>query len=75
MVARAYLRDGVLPSPGTICGDITEEVFGASTSTNKTASTTTKRTLGLRDLDLEEQIIEAGKVLSSQAEARFNNPF
>jgi len=64
----------VLPSPGTVCGDITEEVFGASTSTNKTA-TTTKRTLGLRDLDLEEQIIEAGKVLSSQAEARFRHPF
>jgi len=75
MAARGYLRDGILPSPGTICGDITEEVFGTSNSHNKSAATTTKRALELGDLDLEEQIIEAGRVLSSQAQARFRHPF
>ena len=57
------MRDGVLPSPGIICGDIIDAVFG-----NKTA--TTKPTLGHDGL--EEQILETGEVLS---QARFTHPF
>ena len=52
-VAPKYLRDGVLPSSGTICGGETDVMFG-----NKTA--TTKRALGHGDL--EEQMLEAGEV-------------
>ena len=57
------MRDGVLPNPGTICGDITDTVFG-----NK--SVTTKR--ALEHGDFEEQLLEAGRVLS---QARFTHPF
>jgi hypothetical protein len=81
MVAREYLRDGVLPTPGTICNDVTEAVFSNGSNSDKTAATTTttttrKRALGRCDLgDLEEQMLEAGRVLSSQSQARFTRLF
>ena len=53
----------MLPSPGTVCNDITETVFGNQT-------TPMKRTLD-HDL-LEEQMLEAGKALS---QTRFPHPF
>ena len=55
----------MLPSPGTICGDITDTVFG-----NKTIMT--KRGLEHGDLIIEEQLLEVGKVLS---QAGLTHPF
>jgi hypothetical protein len=63
--AREYFRDGVLPKPGTICGDITDQLFG-----NKTTTPTTKRAFGHGEL--EERMLDAGRVLS---EARFTRSF
>jgi hypothetical protein len=76
MVAREYLRDGVLPMPGTICNDITEAAFSNDSNSNETTTTRRKRALGRGALgDLEEQMLEAGRVLSSQSQARFTRPF
>jgi len=58
-IIREYFRDGVLPSPGTQCSDITHVIFG-----NKTAPNPTKRALGHDDLETRIFEIEVAKVLS-----------
>ncbi len=55
----------MLPSLGTICGDIIDTVFG-----NKTVMT--KRALEHGERLIEEQLLDAGKVLS---QARSTHPF
>ena len=53
----------MLPSPGTICNDITDQVFGKKTGSPKRA---------LGHDDLEKRMFEVGKVLSK---ARFRHAF
>ena len=62
-IIREYFRDGVLPSPGTKCSDITDTLFGEKTGP-------TKRALGHDDI--EKRMFEVGKVLSKN---RFRRAF
>ena len=53
----------MLPSPGTKCSDITDQVFGKKTAPPKRA---------LGHDDLEKRMFEVGKVMSK---ARFRRAF
>ena len=62
-VIREYFRDGVLPSPGTKCSDITDTLFGKKTGPMKRA---------LGHDHIEKRMFEVADALSKN---RFRHAF